>query len=437
MILSLLAGAALASPSLDCGTPALLTGAPTHPAMTEMPDALGGRAIPPPSPDREIYGTPYDEHIETEHFTLNKASSSISDDALTRAGEALETAWSSYVDDLDWPAPVSSDAFYIWVILDTSLGTTTGYTTEYATPQYPGGVPVIYLNPTYADDTRFWAMLSAHEFMHAIQFAMRDWDGSDASQAWYWEASANHACELADPDVDGHQYGSVWYSEQTELSYDSMTGSHQYGMFVLNAWLDERSPGFMQQVWEASTDRPGDTWDALIADTADTEVDLIWGGFTGAYGNEELEESELFEAANTVGDLVDGRYGEVAYLGSEYFDVTEDATVEVEGNAVLGAANGEWGSVVQVRVGELVAVTGLEEDASYRLSVGEPGADPGDEDDTGAGANGDRDTGKWGGAGGGGSLIGDDPKTCGCAGAPGVVGLGWVLGLGLLTRRRR
>lgn len=376
-----------------CATPETLAAlrgetAPLYAEMLTPPARLGptGRSsTAPPPAGRTWYGSPYDDHLETEHFTLNWWTSGVTEDDARRAGDALETAWTALVEEQGWVPPVSADQYFLWVLLDPRLGSTTGYTTEYFTDDYPDGYPVIYLNPSGASDAPFWSALSTHEFMHTLQYAVRDWSGSNPTESWYWEASATWAPEIADPDVDGHQYCSAWYASQPELRYDATDGSHHYGLFVFNAWLDELGvgPGAMLDVWTLSARRTDTPWDAILAESTGITIADLWAGFTGAYGNNELAESDLYLDAVREGVLTDGVGGSLPYLGSHYWRSPVAAEVRVEGDVILSAA-GAVGASVAVHAGETLAVTGTIDGASYVLHMDTPNEDTGgDEPDTG------------------------------------------------------
>lgn len=393
----------------NCATPetiAALRGevAPSHAGMLTAPDRIGHAPTIPPPTGKSVYGTPYDDHLETENFTINWWRSDISRDTAERAGEALEAAWTAFIDEQGWRPPVSSDAYYIWVLLDPSLGSATGYTTEYFTDEYPGGYPIIYLNPDWDTDDAFWAALSAHEFMHTLQYALREWDGSSDTETWYWEASATWSAELAQPDVDGHQYCSAWYAEQPGLRYDATSGSHQYGLFVFNAWLEEMltGAGGMRSVWELSEDRYDVPWDTILEESTGLSPADLWAGFAGAYGNRQLAESDLYTVATRQGPLEDGAAGELPYLGTDYYYVRDAAVVEAEGDVILSGA-GATGTRLTLENAEILAVTGLSDDAAYTLRFVSPG-DTGDtavEEDSG-----EPDT-----------SAEPKPQACGCASA--------------------
>lgn len=421
--------AAHPAPGLDgtCATPAVLDAlagrAPApFPAAVVAPRGLGVRPSPsaPPGPGKQVYGTPFTRHIDTANFTINWEPGAGTDSAAETAAEALEGAWAAFIEEGVWAQPVSSDDYLVWVVLDPSLGGTTGYTTEYVTDEYPEGFPVIYLNPDFSEDGPFWGALAAHEFVHTLQYRLREWQGGDPGESWYWEASATWGSELAEPARDGHQYISAWYADQPGLRFDSQTGFHQYGMFVLNAWLDgSAGKDTMWEVWALSEERPDDAWDALLAEVGQVPAEQLWAGFAGAYGNQQLAESDLYTLASVVGTVEDGASGTLPRLGTDYYRADGDATVEAEGPVILSGPDGP-GARVEVEDGDTLAVTSGEDGAAYTLRV--TFAEP--EPDTDSPAVDDE----------------EDARGCGCQGpdAPrgsGALGLAALALLGVSRRR--
>lgn len=206
----------------------------SEPRLVQAPAGVGVRPdhSPPPT-ERAIYGVPYENHLETEHFTLNWAAGVADPEIAARTGASLEAAWSTLVADQGWTPPVSSDQYYLWVLLVDDLGST-GFTAEYFTDEYPEGYPVVFLDTAWASDAPFWSTLVTHEFHHAAQFAVRQPAGG-TEETWFWEASASWASLLVEPDSTALDYTVPWYAEQPDLSYDSGVGWHPYGMMVFNA----------------------------------------------------------------------------------------------------------------------------------------------------------------------------------------------------------
>ena len=446
-MLVLLLAPALASPL--CGTAdalSVLAGvAPAHdPRVLAPPPGLRmgiAPATPGPPDTKPTYGTPYDDHQTSENFLVTWTDTSVDPAVAAQTLIDLEDAWAALVEDQAWPLPVSGDTYKLWVLLDPSLSGT-GLTTEYTTDDFPEGYPVIFLNPSWASDTRFWRTLVAHEFAHALQYRLRDYTG-ETWEPWYWEASAQWQAELADPDNDGHLYTAAWYADRPGDRFDSMTDSHQYGMFVFNAWLEEHQTGAdgLRQVWLLSDDRPGTPWDAILAESTDEDPASLWAGFTGSYGNSGLAQSADYAPAAEQGTLGEGSGGDVAYLGTDYWAVAEDGVVTLQvdagDEAVLSGADGS-GQTLSVRAGDTLAVTGLVDDgfAAYTLTLEDGGGDGGGGSGSGSGDGGSGDGGGDDGSSGLPPDEDDDDKAASCAhgAAPWALGL---LALPMALARRR
>ena len=372
-----------------CGLPAVLaalSGQPTdlHPHVLTPPVELTAPAPAPPAKGKTVYGSNFANHVDGTNFTVQWSGNEGDEASALAALDALETAWQALVLDEGWPQPVSSDTYYLWVLLDRGLGGTTGYTTVYTTPDYPQGYPVIYLNPDYSWDADFWTSLAAHEFSHALQFRLRVESVGGEEESWFWEASAEWQAETAVPDVNAYATQAAYYCDAPGLRYSSMEGYHQYGMFLLNAWLEEHGPGpgTLLDTWTLGEARVGETWDGILEEATGLGAPAIWGGFTGAVGNDTLAESPLYCDPDDQGQLSDGAGGTVLYLGTDYWQATGNVEVTATGDVALGGPDG-FGPSVVVDVGDWLTVTGLGDPfADYTLSVGPPSL-PQDTDEPG------------------------------------------------------
>ncbi len=335
--------------------------------LRTAPPGIGVAPLLAPPPDaRSIYGTPYENHLETGHFTLNWAGGLDYADGAERAGAALEAGWDVLVTTAGWTPPVGSDRYYIWVFLVDDLGGT-GLTTEYFTDEFPDGYPVIYLNGYWARDAPFWSSLAVHELHHALQFARRDWAGGVDDEAWYWEASANWASVLVEPDSVAFDYTVPWYGDQAALPYGSMAGSHQYGMFVLNGWLDTVGvgPATMQAVWAAASSRPEDDWKSLLVDATGLEAGALWSGFAAAFGNDTYSRGEWWPDPTSQIVASDVEYTDsAAELGTVYYWVAQNMEIDVRmqsGQGITVTFPGMTGDAPWfVPAGTTVAVTTTE-----------------------------------------------------------------------------
>ncbi|MCP4810755.1 MAG: hypothetical protein GY913_11060 [Proteobacteria bacterium] len=396
---------------MECLTPLALSGALTMAPPQVHPSAsLDGKAT---------YGTPQSDYITTDNFVIVHGTASTS--KAQRAGEALEAAWTALIEEQGWTPPVSSDNYLVWVIFDTGMSGT-GLTTEYESNDFPQGYPVIYLNPAYANDADFWTHLAAHEFAHTLQYAARDeWTWS-AEEAWFWEASGEWMVEQALPDVDVYAWQVSWYSRYPWYRYDSLDNQHQYGMGVFVGYLDEFVWGDtgLRDLWNASGD--GTAWIDLLGDVG--PLDELWPDFAAKVGNEGLRESGIYEPVLVDGVLKDGS-GEVAFLGTDFYEASGRGSVSVTGSVELSGPLGT-GTEINVEEGDVVGVTGFDEDAAtYTLTLGD-WIEPVDTVDTGPediGAPRPFDR--------------EGPRMCACSSVSrgGWIVGPWLLALALLRRR--
>lgn len=407
---------------MDCLTAAALD-ALAHPDRPVLESRL--RVAPPhlghlldtapPPAGKVVYGGNYANHLETTNFTINWEDGQGDAEMAARAGASLEAAWTYFVDERGWTPPVSSDRFYIWVLLVDDLSGT-GLTTEYSTDLFPQGYPVIYLNSTWAYDAPFWSSLAEHEFHHSLQFAVRDWSGSEGgAETWYWEASATWAAELVEPETAALDYVVPWYGDRPEVRFDDTDGSHQYGMFVFNGWLEDalgEGPGTMHDVWTEASTAQDATWDALLTRATGVPAPELFAGFTSAFGNDLYARGPTWQDPVQV-SLENGVEGGALYLGARYYEATADSVVTViveEGSVLLTSPTTPRGSAesVSVAAGERLSVVATSDPgAHWVLHVSAPADDTGQPADTGAvsddSAAPDGDTG------------GDPPEAGGCA----------------------
>lgn len=356
---------------MDCLLPLLFLGQPERlpPVALTPPVQLGAPSSSFRSDQKTLYGTPFDNQVYSENFTVGWEDGVATPADADAALSALETTWKALIQERNWQAPVSSSEHFIWVILTRDLSGT-GFTTTYKDSNYPEGYPVIYLNPDYSEDRTFWASLSSHEMAHAIQYSYRDYS-TNAEEPWYWEASAEWQAELALPENNSYGYQSIHYAEQPHLRYSSMENNHQYGMFVLNAFLEEHfdGPGAVKRIWELSQVQPDSNWGELISTATDSKIGALIAGMSNTMSRLDFEDGEHYFAPKRVASLDDGHTGKLAYLGTHYLDSEEGARVVAQGDVLL-ASNSGIGAEVFMRAGETLAVVGLHPSStSYSLSV--------------------------------------------------------------------
>lgn len=392
---------------MDCLTPLALSGALTlSPPDVHPTQALDGKAT---------YGTPDGDHLTTDNFVIVHYGAGAKAE---RAAEALEATWTALVDEQGWTPPVSSDDYLVWVVFDSGLSGT-GVTTEHTSGEFPQGYPVIYLNPAYANDQDFWAHLASHEFAHTLQFAARDDWTWTPDEAWFWEASGEWMVERALPDLDVYAWQVSWYSRYPWYRFDALEDQHQYGMGVFVAYLDEHVWGDdgLRDAWARSGD--GRPWLEVLGETA--PVDELWSGFAAQVANGGLRESDRYEPVR-VDAVLSASSGEVAQLGTDYFEASARGSVTASGDVVLSSPHGT-GPTVNVDEGDVVGVTGLDPaTAPYSLTLGEWVPEPMDSDSMDTATPRPFDP--------------EGPRRCGCASSSALwLGGGWLVAVALLRRR--
>ncbi|MEE2752052.1 MAG: hypothetical protein VX519_11540 [Myxococcota bacterium] len=396
---------------------AVLAGTSTvpHPTLLQPPPLV--QPLPPPTPEARGHLTQtLSEHLDSEHFCVTWETEDTTEDVAARTLEALELAWDAMVERDGWDAPLSSENWLLSTMLDPSLDGT-GFTGQYTDNATAVVYPYIWINPLYEDMPEFFRSLAAHEFNHALQWRKRPY-ANGWEEPWYWEASAEWGAELALPEANAYALQSYYYAEHPEYRYSSMQDYHQYGMFLVNAFLEEyrTGSGGMHQVWLLGEQHPEKTWDKLITEISGDTLDTFWPELTTSIAHNTLEESELYEQPVRAGILGDGEGGTLDFLGTHYWKVQTDTWIESFGRVVLGSPMGT-GTQVQVSEGDWLTVTGLSnQPTDYTLWFTEPPD------------SGDFDTG------------GESPALgCGCSSVSPYQGFGWggLLLATLLQRRKR
>lgn len=215
--------------------------------------------------------------------------------------------------------------------------------------------------------------LCAHEFAHAVQFAVRDWYDMGDTEGWYWEASAEWLAEIARPEMNTYAWSSQYYAAAPHADHHSTGGYHQYGMCVLNAYLDEYwigSEGF-RDIW---LDNTGLQWHEEIAAVVGESPAQIWAGFSAAYGAGLLRESDMYTAPLTV----DGTTALEGWLGTHYIRLGDVSGAVFLDGGVGAVARGDTWEVfedeVSIPAGAedvwLVVVNPNPEPLYYSFSIG-------------------------------------------------------------------
>jgi hypothetical protein len=337
--------------------------APADGRFSTPPFAPRDRAIPAPPGALDLRAEPLANHVEGERVSVQWEGGDFAE-AAAQAVADLDGAF-TVLEEAGWAIPVSSERYYLPVVLDPEL-TGTGLTLEYYDdPEYPAGYPVIYVNPSWWPDYPLFSRhVAVHELSHAFQFAVRDFAGGP-SESWYWEASAEWSVEELEPAWDQYLLQVPYYTEQPELRLDSAANYHPYGMLVLNAYLSQRwGAAGMRDTWQGNA---GASWaEALEAATGAPVDELLWAA-SGTMASGAYPDSDLWPLPRIERDLGDLATGETwsgpEWLGTHYVQVgAVHGEIEVLGAVRTAYVTAEgWTGESPAEGPYTLAITALEE----------------------------------------------------------------------------
>lgn len=285
-----------------------------------------------------VCGTSLEQHLETEHFTLQLKNGPVEEERIIAIATVLEEGWENLVFRDGWTPPSYSKECKLWIFLDTSLN---GSGITFLVKEGEQSYPVSYLNPTLylEDDPDFILSVAVHEFGHMLQYEVEDSLGDD--RMWYWEASAEWMAELGAPELDTYAESTWAYARRPELAYNSNSNQHPYGMFLLNAWMDQEvDHDAMREAWNSAREYPEEGWDLRLARVAGQDFGTMMQSFTGSYEAGTLRESSLYEKASRYASLPTVPAMEEVPLpglyGSYYLDFGDGGKdLEVEGPVLI------------------------------------------------------------------------------------------------------
>jgi hypothetical protein len=280
-----------------CLTPLHLAAHVADPPPLAGPRAAAARPVvcvdPTTLARRDDVSGSFTETRETEHFLLawDPANSAVTEAAIDTYASALETSWTTQIDQMGWRAPDQTDACLMTVLIaefDESWGDTGGYTDVVET----GGVPYMVLNTAWLEYGDTWTQtLAAHEFNHASQFGYNVfWEESDW---WYWESTAEWMSDVVFDDANTYTW-SLWaYLDAPWLALSSMQATVQYGHLAFNTHLTaldgDDAP---RAVWEAADEA------TLMEDAASNVMgvpfDDLVTGYTSRVAALEVDEQDVW-----------------------------------------------------------------------------------------------------------------------------------------------
>jgi hypothetical protein len=281
-----------------------------------LADSLRTGGVPMPPVTGKAYPfAPAGYVLDTDNFTVQWDDEGIPVSTAEWVAENVEEAWSVFVVEHGWVAPPTTDSYRILVYLDRALEAA-GLATYVSEEGFPGGVPVIYLNPDFGDHPDYFEGVVHHEFSHTIQFALRDWYGSGPEEWWYWEASSSWMQEYVRPDTHANAWLSSFYAVDTTVAFDTVNYGHEYAMYMLNMYLVEQSVGQdgFKSIW---MDNDASPWLEEIERVTGETAHHTWAKFAGSYSSEQLSSASFFDYP--IGEAEPRRIG--GHLGAQYLNV--------------------------------------------------------------------------------------------------------------------
>lgn len=266
-------------------------------ALVEPPAPPAG---PPPPPEAPCFGYIEPNHLDGEHFSVQWADGTISEDDAQDFLDALELSWSREVDDLGWLQPDLDGQPMLVQVIDGN------YAGAYTTVDRCGAsyVPYVVAYEGSFNQGIWHRIMAAHEFNHASQFSY-----GYAHEFWWWEATATWMEEYVYPSSnDWSNY--VWaYGEMPEVGLNASAGNsndqwlfyHTYAMAIFAFYLDWNHGGHdtVLDTWkeartEAFETRGYDYWMPDVIADMGLDWDEVWTGFLAALSVMDFEQRGSF-----------------------------------------------------------------------------------------------------------------------------------------------
>ncbi len=440
------------------------------PALIALALALSSSAL---AADEPCYGHEFDNRIDSANYWLEWESGTITE---AEAGNLINAAESARLYFEQQGYPMSPHAQVIGIYDGASL--LGNAVTEYCVA-FDDFVPRIQLNHTQiAFDDDGGLSTIAHEVAHTAQYSYtRTYQNGVDSWTWWLEGTATWMALGPQADTGGWKWGVSGYiadpgetlfggiltyqTEPEKLYGTAMIASH------LEAYTDD--PDIIRQTWEYAGTQNGERilWPDAI-EAVDVEFTPYWQDFLAHAPTVDVEYGELLQSGPPVASSAfelpaEGTAEEAERLGWQVVKFsrclsswTDGLTVEFEGDA-----NATWTAVLVLTEGEnpgspVVDMVPLEvgadglgsatldlQDNHFAWLVASPyDVEPGSWAFSYSAASADGEPVTCSGNNDDEIPFGQPPVEssggCSCdAGSSGAGGLGLVLAMGLLARRRR
>jgi hypothetical protein len=340
--------------------------------------------------DEEFFAVPEmsgkEEILDTEHFRIHytlKGKDKVPNMTyINTVAEIMEHVYQVQVEQMGWPAPPPDNGFggderYDIYILNIFEDGTAGYADggfpETLVGDNPNSLPVearshysyLALDNDYAELEDFGAenesvtavlqSTAAHEFNHAIQFAM---DGEEPLE-WLWEATATWIQGQVYPhvrDADEDLLAVVKSPDTCQAAYGGETRvedeNHWYGLWIFLQYISENyGPETVRSIWENAQELDGyEALEVALFD-AGTTLDAAFREFSLALLARGFDRGAEFptlrlEGEASIESVFTPRDG-VGQLAADYVEIQTGGTVAIRLNAenlsglVVGLRNGE------------------------------------------------------------------------------------------------
>lgn len=397
-----------------------------------------------------------ENRITNEHFAVEWDGDTISETTAQHFLDALEDGYDVEVDELGWEPPLQSDDYLLlaYVADGNSMS-------AYTTVEYCGSGFVPYM---VAYDGSFqslsWARtMAVHEFNHALQFGY-----GFAWEFWWWEATATYIESQVYPTANWWADSVRGYADNPQLAFNASDQQdadifwHMYGMAIWAAYLDEYvgGPELVLATWDAADGERGtysfgmeEALEELDLDFDTVYTDFITKNVVMQYEDQRVlpnvDERDEIDAL-PASDEADGRNSPEGY-GQTYTRFEAGANDDVAGDLVVTFSGDDvpWSvqlvevsddEVLRVAVGDIVDGEGTvtleafgEEDAVLVISPLVSGDDRSDYEWEAAMVEPPAPV----------ASEAEVPTACACTtgASPAGVGIGGLLGIAALVRRRR
>lgn len=246
-----------------CGTPSLLRAGPIPPRAAQVPALLGpaGQKL-----TRDGFGGGFQQHLST-NFAIKWTDPSVTVAQAQIVADALELAWSKYIDDLGHDPCTGCTTYRLNAYIARAQDNPgIDFSGGYAYVDNEGYPYFVISRAIFAEGDAMATIraVSVHEFYHDIQFSTGAFEWGATQYGWFWEATAEWASMEALPGTGDPFVFSGPFALTSELPLyyygdpfgeDQVTGVRQYGAGIFFRHVTDTlgAPGVIVNTWEDSS----------------------------------------------------------------------------------------------------------------------------------------------------------------------------------------